>query len=400
MTDFMKLEQEFAFEVYPKRELVITRGQGALIWDDRGREYIDCTAGIGVASIGHANPAVADAVAKQARVLVTCPGIFYNDVRARLMAKLAEITPEGLNRVFLCNSGTEAVEAAIKFARLSTGRQKVVSAMRGFHGRTLGALSATFKHRDEFEPLIPGHGFVPLNNVSKLDEALDEETACFILELVQGEGGVRPADADYVKQARALCSDRGVLLVIDEIQTGFGRCGAMFASDDYGVRPDMMTLAKALGGGVPIGAVMCSDAIVSAAGKHGSTFGGNPLACAAATAAVDYIVQHDLPRAAREKGEYFREQLQRSRTELVRDIRQKGLMIGIELKQRVKPYLLQLMAQGILALPAGPTVIRLLPPLTISRAQIERVAHSLERVLAQQSDTDRKQEKVDDPPGS
>lgn len=381
MTDFMELERRFAFEVYPKRDLVITRGDGALVWDDRGREYIDCTAGIGVASVGHANPAVAEAVAKQARVLVTCPGIFYNDVRAALMAKLAELTPAGLNRVFLCNSGTEAMEAAIKFARLSTGRQKVVSAMRGFHGRTLGALSATFKHRDEFEPLIPGHGFVPLNNVEKLDGALDAETACLILELVQGEGGVRPADADYVKQARELCSERGVLLVLDEIQTGFGRCGAMFASDDYGVQPDLMTLAKALGGGVPIGAVMCSDRIEPAPGKHGSTFGGNPLACAAAIAAVDYIVEHDLARAARDKGEYVRGLIERYRTDLVRDVRQKGLMIGIELKQRVKPYLLRLMEQGVLALPAGPTVIRLLPPLTISSAQLETVAKALGRVL-------------------
>lgn len=381
MIDYMKLEQQFAFEVYPKRDLVITRGDGALVWDDRGREYIDCTAGIGVASVGHANPAVAEAIARQARVLVTCPGIFYNDVRATLMAKLAGIAPDNLNRVFLCNSGTEAMEAAIKFARLSTGRQRIVSAMRGFHGRTLGALSATFKHRDEFEPLIPGHGFVPLNNIEKLGQALDDDTACLILELVQGEGGVRPADSDYVQRARELCTERGVLLVIDEIQTGLGRCGAMFACEAYGVQPDMMTLAKALGGGVPIGAVMCGGRVESAAGKHGSTFGGNPLACAAAIAAIDFINEAGLPDAARENGEYFRELIEQNGSELMREVRQKGLMIGIELKQRVKPYLLGLMEEGVLALPAGPTVIRLLPPLTISRAQLETVAAALGRVL-------------------
>lgn len=381
MTDFKALEQRFAFEVYPKRDVVITRGEGARLWDDKGNEYIDCTAGIGVASVGHANPAVAEAVAAQARTLVTCPGIFYNDVRATLMAKLAGIAPGDLNRVFLCNSGTEAMEAAIKFARLSTGRQKVVSAMRGFHGRTLGALSATFKYRDEFEPLIPGHGFVPLNHIEKLEQTLDEDTACLVLELIQGEGGVRPADAGYVRRARELCTERGVLLVIDEIQTGFGRCGVMFACQDYEVEPDMMTLAKALGGGVPIGAVMCSDGIKSAAGKHGSTFGGNPLACAAAIAALDYIVDNDLADAARENGDYFRGLVQQSRTDLVRDVRQKGLMIGIELKQRVKPYLLRLMEEGVLALPAGPTVIRLLPPLVISRGQLETVAAALARVL-------------------
>lgn len=381
MTDFLKLEQQFAFEVYPKRDLVVTRGDGARVWDDRGNEYIDCTAGIGVASVGHANPAVAEAIAAQAQVLVTCPGIFYNDVRATLMAKLADITPENLNRVFLCNSGTEATEAAIKFARWSTGRQKVVSVMRGFHGRTLGALSATFKYRDEFEPLIPGHGFVPLNNVEKLEEALDEDTACLMLELVQGEGGVRPADRNYVRRARDLCAERGVLLVIDEIQTGFGRCGTMFACQDYDVQPDMMTLAKALGGGVPIGAVMCGNNIKSAAGKHGSTFGGNPLACAAAVAAVDYIVEHRLADAARENGGYFRALIERNRTDLVREVRQKGLMIGVELKRRVKPYVLRLMEEGVLALPAGPTVIRLLPPLTISPAQLETVAGALGRVF-------------------
>lgn len=381
MTDFQALESQFAFEVYPKRDVVITRGEGALVWDDRGNEYIDCTSGVGVANVGHANPAVAGAVAQQARVLTTCPGIFYNDVRATLMAKLADVTPQGLDRVFLCNSGTEAMEAAIKFARLSTGRQKIVSAMRGFHGRTLGALSATFKHRDEFEPLIPGHGFVPLNNVDKLAQMLDEETACLILELVQGEGGVRPADVEYVRQARELCSECGALLVIDEIQTGFGRCGAMFASELYGVRADMMALAKALGGGVPIGALMCSDRIVSAAGKHGSTFGGNPLACAAAIATIDYIIAQGLPEAARRNGEYFRELMENNRTALVRDVRQRGLMIGIELKQRVKPYLQKLLEAGVLALPAGPTVIRLLPPLTISRTQLEIVCQTLGKVL-------------------
>lgn len=382
MTDYRALEQQFAFEVYPKRDLVIVRGEGAVVWDDRGREYIDCTSGVGVANIGHANPAVAQAVAEQARVLITCPGIFYNDVRAALMQKLVDITPASLTRVFLCNSGTEAMEAAIKFARWSTGRQKVVSAMRGFHGRTLGALSATFKYRDEFEPLIPGHEFVPLNNVEKLELVVDGNTACLILELVQGEGGVRPADRDYVKRARELCSEHGALLIVDEIQTGFGRCGRMFACEAYEVQPDIMTLAKALGGGVPIGAVMCADSVKPAPGKHGSTFGGNPLACAAALASIDYIVGHDLADAARRKGEYFLGKLFPSRPPAVREVRQKGLMIGIELKERVKPYLLELMDRGVLALPAGPKVIRLLPPLTTGQAQLDRVAHALAQVLS------------------
>lgn len=382
MTDFRALERQFAFEVYPKRDVVITRGEGAVVWDDKGKEYIDCTAGIGVANVGHANPAVAEAIAAQARVLVTCPGIFYNDVRARLMARLVEITPDNLRRVFLCNSGTEAMEAAIKFARLSTGRQKIVSAMRGFHGRTLGALSATFKYRDEFEPLIPGHEFVPLNNTEKLEQAVDDSTACLILELVQGEGGVRPADRDYVKRARQLCTGHGALLILDEIQTGFGRCGTLFACQDYDVEPDIMTLAKALGGGVPIGAVMCSDGVKSAAGKHGSTFGGNPLACAAALAAIDCVVDEGLAETARENGEYLRASISHDPPPVVREVRGRGLMTGIELKERVTPYLAALMEHGVLALPAGPTVIRLLPPLTISRPQLDTVAATAREVLA------------------
>jgi len=382
MSDYKSIEQRCAFEVYPKRDLVITRGEGATLWDDQGNEYIDCTAGVGVANVGHANPAVAEAITRQAGVLVTCPGTFYNDVRAELMRRLVDITPASLERVFLCNSGTEAIEAAIKFARLSTGRQKVISAMRGFHGRTLGALSATFKYRDEFEPLIPGHEFVPLNRIDRLEQAVDGDTACLLLELVQGEGGVRTADRAFVDRARELCDRHGALLVIDEVQTGFGRCGALFASELYSVEPDMMTLAKAMGGGVPIGAVMCGRRVAEARGKHGSTFGGNPLACAAAVAAIDFIIDERLAASAAGLGEEFRRRIAESGLGQVREVRGLGLMTGIELKSKARPALVALMARGVLALPAGPTVIRLLPPLTISRSQLRAVAAALEQVLS------------------
>ena len=219
-------EERYALPVYPRRGVTIVRGEGALLWDDQGTEYLDCAAGVGVASIGHANPAVATALAHQAESLITCPGIFFNDTRGRLMKKLVEVTPPGLERVFLCNSGTESTEAAIKFARKTTGRNGLVTAMRGFHGRTLGALSATFKYRDAFEPLLPNCSFVPLNNIDKLDAAIDDNTAAVILEPVQGEGGVRPANADYLAGARQLCDARGALLIIDEVQTGFCRTGA------------------------------------------------------------------------------------------------------------------------------------------------------------------------------
>ena len=379
---WIEAEQSAAFEVYPKRDLVITRGNGARLWDNEGNEYIDCTAGIGVANVGHCNPKVAEAISRQANTLITCPGIFYNDTRATLMQKLTSAASENLSSVFLCNSGTEANEAALKFARLTTGKHGFISTMRGFHGRSMGALSATFKYRQEFEPLLPGHSFVPFNNLEKLQAKVTDDAAGIILELVQGEGGVRPADREYVQGVRKICDDHGILMIIDEIQTGFGRTGQMFASQTYGIEPDMITLAKAIAGGVPMGAVLCSEKIAPAGGKHGSTFGGNPLACAAASAAIDFIQDNNLGERATELGDYFVNRLKDQNLPAVREIRHLGLMIGIELRTKSRPYLEQLMAQGILALPAGPTVIRLLPPLVIEKEDLDTVSEALIQLLS------------------
>lgn len=383
MTNWIELEQTFAFEVFPKRELVITKGKGASLWDDQGNEFIDCTAGIGVANVGHANPYVVEAIHAQAQKLITCPGIFYNDTRARLMQKLVQVAPRNLTRAFLCNSGTEAMEAAIKFARLTSGKNGFVSAMRGFHGRSMGALSATFKYREEFEPLIPGHTFVPFGNLQKLEAAIAPETSAVILELVQGEGGVRPAQPGYLEGVRNLCDRHNILLIADEVQTGFGRTGKMFACQTYGIEPDIMTLAKGIAGGVPMGATLCSDRIASAAGKHGSTFGGNPLACAAAEATIDYLVTHSLADRAAALGSEFAKRFNAQAPSIVRELRQLGLMIGIELKVRSRPYLEKLIAHGVLALPAGPTVIRLLPPLVISEQKLFEACDILVDVLNQ-----------------
>ena len=381
MSDSRQTEKRYAFEVYPKRDLTVVRGEGALLWDDAGRRYIDCTAGIGVANVGHCNRKVQAAISRQAGTLITCPGIFYNDVRAAAMARLVSVAPEGLCRVFLSNSGTEAMEAAIKFARLTSGKNGLISAMRGFHGRSLGALSATHRYRDEFEPLIPGHSFVPFNNLQKLASAIDDNTAAVILEPVQGEGGVRPADPEYLRGVRELCDRTGVLLLLDEIQTGFGRTGQMFASQTYGVTPDIMTLAKGIAGGVPMGATLVSERIASAAGRHGSTFGGNPLACAAALATIDYLEANGLPGRAEMLGTKFAERFDARRPAVVRDFRRLGLMIGIELRTRSKPYLEALIEAGILALPAGPTVIRLLPPLVIEESDLMQACDTLLAVL-------------------
>ena len=377
-------EQRYALEVFPKRDLTLVRGEGAIVWDDRGRAYIDCVAGVGVAGIGHANRAVAEALAEQARTLVTCPGIFYNDKRALLMEKLAGIAPEGLDRAFLCNSGAEAVEAALKLARLATGRSEIIAAARGFHGRTLGALSATFRkeYREPFEPLVPGFSHVPFNHVEKLRAAVTERCAALLLEPVQGEGGVRIPDPAYLRAARRVCDEHGALLVFDEVQTGFCRTGRMFACEHSGVRPDMLCLAKAIAGGVPMGALLCAERIEPAVGRHGTTFGGNPLACAAALAAIAFMEEQGLDRQAAEKGAYFNRVFDRQRPARVRAVRQIGLMIGIELKERAKPHLARLMEEGVLALPAGPTVIRLLPPLVIEHEQLDRVSEALKTVLA------------------
>jgi acetylornithine/LysW-gamma-L-lysine aminotransferase len=380
--NYADTEKKFAFELYPKRDITLVRGQGATVWDDTGKPYIDCTAGVGVASVGHGNPQVAKAISDQAGTLITCAGIFYNDMRARLLEKLVTIAPASLTRAFLCNSGAESMEAAIKFARHASGKSEFVCAMRGFHGRTMGALSATFKYRDQFEPLLPGFSFVPFNNIDRLRGAVGETTAAVILEPVQGEGGVRPADPEYMSAVQALCSERNVLLIVDEIQTGLCRTGFMFASEHFGISPDILCLAKALGGGVPIGAVLTSDRITPAVGMHGSTFGGNPLACAAALATIDYMQVHKLDHRASDMGDYFAERFRAKQPARVRDLRQIGLMIGIELKEKATPHLLALMEKGVLALSAGPTVIRLLPPLTITRDELDAVIDTLLEVLA------------------
>ena len=374
-------EQRHAFEVFPKRDLAIVRGEGATLYDATGRAWIDCASGVGVASVGHANPAVAAAISEQARTLITCPGVFYNDVRARLLEKLASITPPSVSRAFLCNSGTEANEAAIKFAMHATGRRRFVGAMRGFHGRTMGALSATHKHRSAFEPLLEGFDFVPFNNVDKLRAAVSDDTAAVMVEIVQGEGGVRLGDAAFFTAAREICDAHGALLIVDEVQTGFCRTGRFFACEHHDVRPDLLCLAKAMAGGVPMGAVLVGDRVPAEVGMHGSTFGGNPLACAASLATIEVMEREGLAEQARTKGARFAAAFAARTSPKVRDVRQIGLMIGIELKERARPHLEALMARGVLALPAGPTVIRLLPPLVIEDEALDEVAARLHEVL-------------------
>ncbi len=348
------------------------------------RSYIDCVGGHGVANVGHANPAVVQAVTEQAQKLITCPNGFYNDQRAKLLTELVRIAPSGLERAFLCNSGAEAVEAALKFARLSTGRTKVIAAMRGFHGRTFGALSATWRkpYRAPFEPLVPGVEFVPYDRLERMVQAVDKETAAVLLEVVQGEGGVNVGDGDYLQGVQDLCQQQGALLILDEVQTGFGRTGKMFASEHHNLHPDLMCLAKAMAGGLPMGAVLIGASVGALPRKsHGTTFGGNPLACAAAVATIQFIESHELPQRSAELGSRFVSALQAIDSPRIRQVRGLGLMVAIELKGKAGPYLAALAERGVLALSAGATVIRYLPPLVVSAEDLDAVAAHTRAVL-------------------
>ena len=309
--------------------------------------------------------------------------MFYNPVRARLAEKLVSLSPPKLKRVFFCNSGTEAVEGALKFARASTGKGEIIAAMRGFHGKTFGALAATWgeEYQKPFVPMMPGLKHVPFNNFQKLAEAVSGETAAIILELVQGEGGVRVGDKTYFRQVRELCDQKGILLILDEVQTGFGRTGTLFACEQF-VEPDLLCVAKSLAGGIPMGAVLCSDAVKVPMKSHTSTFGGNPLACAAALATLEIIERENLPERARTLGEYFMGELRAIKSEKIREVRGLGLMVGIELKEKAGPYVQHLMEKGVIVLLAGATVIRLLPPLVITREETDRVLVAMKEVLA------------------
>ena len=383
--ELVRRESAHTSGVYPTKAVAIVRGAGARVWDADGKEYVDCSAGHGVAALGHAHPAIVEAVSTQVATLTTLAGSFPNDQRAELQERLCALLPAGFERVFFCNSGAEAVEGALKFARLSSGRSGIVAAQRGFHGRTLGALSCTWekKYRGPFEPLIPGVEHAPFGKLEAFAELVRDDTACVIVEVVQGEGGVRPAEPEFLAGLRALCDERGALLVLDEVQTGFGRTGRAFACEHYGVAPDLICLGKAIAGGLAMGAVGIGPRVGPLApGTHGSTFGGNPLACAAANACLRTLGEERLIERSAELGAWFAGRLRAIDSPLVREVRGLGLMVALDLRVRSADVLADLQARGVIALPAGPTVLRFLPPLVIEREDLERVAREVEGALA------------------
>lgn len=378
-----ELEDQYTSGVTVKRDIQIVRGEGAILYDADGNAYVDFVGGQGAANLGHAHPAIIAAIQEQSSTLISCPEFFHNPVRAQYQAALCQAAD--MQRVFLCNSGAEAVEAAIKFACLSTGRSGIISTMRGFHGRTIGALSATWNktYRQPFAALLPDVDFVPYNNIDRLQAALNENVAAVLLEVVQGEGGVHPAESDYLQAVQNLCHANGTLLIIDEIQTGFGRTGSLFAFQAENIQPDLVCLAKSIGGGLPMGAVLIGEHVSDLPpASHGSTFGGNPLACAAGLAVLDVFNSTDLIDQTRQRGTAILDYLRQNLSEnAVREVRGRGLMIGIECRSKVAPILRTLQDNRILALPAGATVLRLLPPLVISDEDLWGSIDVIVRVL-------------------
>jgi acetylornithine/LysW-gamma-L-lysine aminotransferase len=372
-------------------DTIYSHGKGVKLYDVYGHEYIDCMAGIAVASVGHGNERLANALTEQAKMLIVCHQSWGSDVRVKFYQKLFEFIPLtlGLTRVFLANSGSEVNEASLKWARAATGRKKFVAAKRGFTGRTMGTLPLTWekKYREPFEPLGFEADFITYNNIEELDKAVTGETAVVWLEPVQGEGGIHPATQEFLEAARRISTERGALLIFDEVQSGVGRTGKFLAGEHYGIKPDMVTLAKGLGGGVPIGALLMTEevALKMPKGGHGTTFGGNPLACAAALAVLEEIEARDLLSHAAEVGAYFQEQLKSISSPKIRAVRGKGLLIGVELKEKVAPYIAGLKKERVLTINAGATVIRFVPPLIITKQEVDEVVKRFRKVLQETS---------------
>jgi acetylornithine/LysW-gamma-L-lysine aminotransferase len=383
-------ENRLMANVFGKRQIVITHGKAATLWDINGKEYIDCMGSYGVALLGHCHPKVVAAIKAQAEQLICCHASLYNDKRSEFLQKLTAIAPEGLNKAFLSNSGAESVECAIKLARKYTGKPEIIAMMGAFHGKTMGALSATWdkKYREPFMPLVPEFKHVPPDNIEKVKEAISEKTAAVLLEPIRGEGGIRVPPEGYLQSLRQLCTEKDVLLIFDEVQTSFGRTGKMFGCQNWNVIPDIMTLAKPFAGGLPIGITVAKENIMSAlkVGEHSTTFSGGPLVCAAGCAAIDALINENLTEQAATKGMYFKAQLEalREKHKIVKEVRGLGLMLGMELRFDVFNIVQKCTQHGVLILDAGRNVLRFLPPIVITKQQIDKTISVLDAVLEEE----------------
>ncbi len=372
-------DAKYVMQNYGRQQLVLESGEGCIVRDIDGREYIDCVAGIAVNNVGHSHPKLVEAIKKQAEKMIHVSNLYYTAPQAELAEKLVKIT--GMSRVFFCNSGTEAVEAAMKLARVKTGKTEFVAVEHAFHGRTMGALSITYKeiYRNPFKPLVQEEKFVTGNDAEAVANAITDRTAAVIIEPIQGEGGINiPSDA-YLREVRRICDETGTLLIFDEVQTGFGRTGKWFCKEHSGVQPDIMTMAKAMGGGFPMGAIAAREGIAFERGQHAATFGGNPLACAAALASMDIIEKEDLLRNATEMGDYFMSRLKKISLKGVVDVRGRGLMIGVELDRKCADIVDFALQNGVLLNCTSEKVLRIAPPLIITKEQIDSVVAVLEQ---------------------
>ncbi|ELZ16331.1 acetylornithine aminotransferase [Natrinema thermotolerans DSM 11552] len=368
----------------------IERGEGPYLYTDDGTEYLDVGASYACTPLGHSHPAVVDAVQEQVADLTFVDSSYPVQAREDAYASLVAAAPDGLEQAWFCNSGTEANEAALKFARSATGDSKIVAATRSFHGRTMGSLAATWKdkYKKPFEPLAGDVEFVPYGDSDELAAAVDDETAALILEPIQGEGGINVPPAGYLETARDLTEAAGAALVLDEVQTGMGRTGQMWACQNAGVTPDVLTTAKGLGNGLPVGAVAVQDWIADGAASHNATFSGGPVVGAAVHATVSTLVEEEWPAHAAEIGDYLVTELEAALGDSVREVRGEGLLVGVELKRGANRVARDLaMNHQVLALPAGRTVLRLLPPLVLERAEADRVVDAIADVLGATDDS-------------
>lgn len=388
--EIIALDKEYIMQTYGRQPLALKEGKGAVVWDVEGRPYIDCVAGIAVNNVGHAHPNVAEAISKQAHKLIHTSNIYYTEEQVRLAKLLVQVSPH--QKAFFCNSGAEANEGAIKLARKYTGKGEIIAMENSFHGRTITTITATGQHKykKNFGPLTPGFKHIPYGDVEAVREAITDKTAAVLVEPIQGEGGIIIPPEGYLEELKKMCHENDVLLIFDEVQTGFGRTGEMFASQTFKVAPDITTLAKAIAGGFPMGAVLASEEVgnVFEPGDHAATFGGGPLACAAALASIQTIQNEGLLAQSRSRGEYFKTQLKDLFQEygMVEDVRGRGMMLGMEMGMPCASMVDEMRQQGVLVNCTAGNVLRFVPPLVITTEQINEVTDSLDEVLRRIAD--------------
>ncbi|QLH03302.1 aspartate aminotransferase family protein [Nitrosopumilus cobalaminigenes] len=385
-------EDQFMGNLYQRFPVTIEKGVGAHVWDTDGKEYIDCMGGYGVALVGHKNERVNNAIKEQIDKIITVHSSLYNKTREEFLTTLIGLAPKELTQVHLNNSGAEAIEAAMKFARKFTGKKGMVAMKGSYHGKSFGALSLTFnpKYRKAFAPLVEKVSFASYGDIESLRSVIDEDTAFVILEPIQGESGIIVAPEGFLQDVRKLCDEKGIVLIFDEIQAGLGRTGRLWACDHWNTAPDILCLAKGIAGGVPMGATLVRPDILASIskGEHSSTFGGNPISCAAGTAALKAITEDGLIENSEKMGKLFREGLEKLKEnhQMIREVRGKGLMIGIEMKFEVKDILFGLIKKGVLMLYSGRNILRILPPLVISEDDVTKVLHALDLVLTEEEE--------------